>query len=459
MRKIFTLNKDFRGFLSYTVPAAISMLLSGIYILVDGLFVGWGAGTEGLAAINVAYPFACLYLGIGEMLGNGSAITIAYCRGRDKLRTAGLFFGNLIFIMIPLGIILGAVSPLTSRLVGLMGADEAIFVSARNYALIVSGGCVFQIVTCSLLAVMRHTKAQYSAMFIMLAGLIANIVLDYWMVIAMKWGVEGSAWATILAQLITCILAVGYFMRGKVKIRFRFAHLRPYASILGKIMLTGLPSFGLQLAATLVILLHNISAGIYGGLTAIAAYAIIASVVEVVMLMDGGFSTGIQPLVSFFNGTGERTRRKRIFRYGMLAALIFGVVAMIATIWGRALIVRAFNATPELAAITFRGLILSSFGFVSLGLFQVMCAYLQAKGRHTLSSILIYADCLVAMPLALVILPLFFKLDGVWLAMPVSKLVMMAAAAMVTFRWKDTPAALIRRKLLITKKIVKMLWM
>ena len=73
------------------------MLLSGIYILVDGLFVGWGAGTEGLAAINVAYPFACLYLGIGEMLGNGSAITIAYCRGRDKLRTAGLFFGNLIF--------------------------------------------------------------------------------------------------------------------------------------------------------------------------------------------------------------------------------------------------------------------------------------------------------------------------------------------------------------------------
>ena len=186
---------------------------------------------------------------------------------------------------------------------------------------------------------------------------------------------------------------------------------------------------------------------------------IIASVVEVVMLMDGGFSTGIQPLVSFFNGTGERTRRKRIFRYGMLAALIFGVIAMIATIWGRALIARAFNATPELAAITFRGLILSSFGFVSLGLFQVMCAYLQAKGRHTLSSILIYTDCLVAMPLALVILPLFFKLAGVWLAMPVSKLVMMAAAAMVTFRWKDNPAALIRRKLLITKKIVKMLWM
>ena len=75
-------NSDFRSFIGYSVPATVGMLLAGIYTVVDGLFVGWGAGDDALAAINVAFPFYCFFLGLGEMLGNGTGITIAYCRGR-----------------------------------------------------------------------------------------------------------------------------------------------------------------------------------------------------------------------------------------------------------------------------------------------------------------------------------------------------------------------------------------
>ncbi|MEG2076024.1 MAG: hypothetical protein RRY34_05930, partial [Victivallaceae bacterium] len=72
--------------------------------------------------INVAFPFYCVYLGLGEMLGNGCAITIAYCRGRNKKLTGGLFFGNMLFMLIPLGILLAALAPLSASLVKYMGA-------------------------------------------------------------------------------------------------------------------------------------------------------------------------------------------------------------------------------------------------------------------------------------------------------------------------------------------------
>lgn len=425
------LNPDFRSFAGYAFPATVSMLLAGIYTVIDGLFVGWGAGDDALAAINVAFPFYCFFLGLGEMLGNGSSITIAYCRGRSKPLTAGLFFGNLVSIMIPVSLVLSLTAPLYSRLVRFMGADPQIETIAQEYALIVGFGCSFQIITSSLLAVMRHDRAQFKAMYIMLAGLTANIGLDYLLVLVYPFGAKGSAWATVVSQFLTAVLAVGYFTRGNFNFAFRVRHLRPYASILGRIFATGLPSFGLQMMGAVLILLHNIQAQRYGGLTAVAAYAIISYVMTPVMMLSEGIGLGIQPPVSFHSGREDETRKRIFLRYGIGAAVAVGAAGMLVLFTGFRVIPEAFNATPPLVKLAAPALVITAFSFLPLGIFQVLCSYFQAEGRTGIASVLIYGDFCLMFPVALFSLPLFFGLTGVWMAVPVSKMVMCAAALAV----------------------------
>ena len=428
MKMIFRRNPELANFISYTVPATVGMLLAGIYTVVDGLFVGWGAGDDALAAINVAFPFSCLFLALGEMLGNGTGITIAYCRGRGKMLTAGLFFGNLISMMIPLGVPLTLASPLYGNLVGFMGAEERIAGMAGEYAGIIGAGCLFQIITSSLLAVMRHDRAQFQAMYIMLAGLAANIVLDYLLVLVYPFGVKGSAWATVAAQCLTALLAVIYFIRGKFEFAFRVRHLRPYASIFGKILLTGLPSFGLQMMGAMLILLHNIQAQRFGGLLAVAAYAIVSSVTTPVMMLSEGIGLGIQPPVSFHHGCGEERRKLVLLRYALTCSGGIGLLCALALLFGNRLIPEAFHATPSLTGVTAEALMISSLSLIPLGVFQIFCAYFQAEGRSTLASVLIYGDFCVMFPLALFVLPEFFGLAGVWAAVPVSKWIMLMIA-------------------------------
>lgn len=428
------MKNDFKKFVRYSLPSTLSMLIAGIYTLVDGLFIGWGVGANGLAAINVAFPFYCIYLGLGEMLGNGCAITMAYCRGRSKRMTAGLFFGNMITLLIPVGLILAALSPVSALLVRKMGADSSIHNMAYQYALIIGLGCLPQIAASSLLAVIRHDGKPFLAMSLMLVGLLANILLDYLWVIVYPFGVAGSAYATILAQTITMILAILFFRRGTLNFAFRKRFLRPYADVAMQIAQTGFPSMGLQLMGALLILLHNIQAQRYGGLAAVSAYAIISYLTSPVLLMSDGIALGIQPPVSYYHGTGEHERKRKFLLYGSMTILTLSLLAAAVAILADRVLPGLFHAEGLVARLTTNGLFLSALSFPPLGVFQVFAAYYQAVGRSTFASLLIYSDCFLALPAALFLMPLFFGLNGVWAALAVSKLIMVFLILLIRCR-------------------------
>ena len=432
LQRIFRL-PDGRKFFSYIIPSTVSMLLAGVYTLIDGLFVGWGAGSDALAAINVAFPFLCLFMGLGDMLGNGTAITIGYCRGRNKPRAAGLFFGNLLTLLLPLGILLALAAPLLSRLVAYMGASSEIVPVAREYALIIGVGAAFPIITNALVAVMRHDRAQFPAMRLMLVGLAANIVLDYLLVIVIPWGAAGSAWATVAAQVITSILAINYFRHGRMTFRFHKRYLRPYWDIMGRTLLTGLPSLGLQLTAALLLVLYNVQALSYGGLAAVAAYAIISYVTTPVVLLNEGIALGIQPLISYYHGAGLRKRMNLIFRYGNLTVLAAGGLAAAAAVIGRDWLPAIFNASGSVAVYTATGLLLTAPALLLHGFTLTFAAYFQARQISLAASLLIYGDCLIIMPLSLFLLPVYLGLNGVWAALLATKIIMTALALLLYY--------------------------
>lgn len=415
---------DGKLFFRYVIPSMISMLTAGVYTLVDGFFVGWGAGNDGLAAINVAFPLSLLIVACGEMIGTGGAINIALARGRGARRTADLFLGNSLALLVPAAVLLAGLIPFLNPILSAVGAAPALLPAAREYAVITLGGGIFMMAAVCLVAAMRNDGAPKPAMAIMVAGLAANIVLDWLFVLVLHGGVAGSAWATVLSQAICFALAAGYFAAGRSHFRFSRRCFRLKRRIVRRIIPAGLPSFGVQISVAAVILLHNRQALLYGDVAAVAAYAIISYVEAMILMLQQGIGLGIQPVVSFLHGAGDTERREKIARYGVISAVLIGAGGLLLSAGGYRLIPALFNASGDVVAVAGRGLIISAAVYPFLGLQKVSEAYFQAMDRPGMASLLVYLDCFLVLPLSLLLLPLWRGADGIWAAMPVSKLLM-----------------------------------
>ena len=415
---------DGKLFFRYVIPSMISMLTAGVYTLVDGFFVGWGAGNDGLAAINVAFPLSLLIVACGEMIGTGGAINIALARGRGARRTADLFLGNSLALLVPAAVLLAGLIPFLNPILSAVGAAPALLPAAREYAVITLGGGIFMMAAVCLVAALRNDGAPKPAMAIMVAGLAANIVLDWLFVLVLHGGVAGSAWATVLSQAICFALAAGYFAAGRSHFRFSRRCFRLKRRIVRRIIPAGLPSFGVQISVAAVILLHNRQALLYGGVAAVAAYAIISYVEAMILMLQQGIGLGIQPVVSFLHGAGDTERREKIARYGVISAVLIGAGGLLLSAGGYRLIPALFNASGDVVAVAGRGLIISAAVYPFLGLQKVSEAYFQAMDRPGMASLLVYLDCFLVLPLSLLLLPLWRGADGIWAAMPVSKLLM-----------------------------------
>ena len=415
---------DGKLFFRYVMPSMIRMLTAGVYTLVDGFFVGWGAGNDGLAAINVAFPLSLLIVACGEMIGTGGAINIALARGRGARRTADLFLGNSLALLVPAAVLLAGLIPFLNPILSAVGAAPALLPAAREYAVITLGGGIFMMAAVCLVAAMRNDGAPKPAMAIMVAGLAANIVLDWLFVLVLHGGVAGSAWATVLSQAICFALAAGYFAAGRSHFRFSRRCFRLKRRIVRRIIPAGLPSFGVQISVAAVILLHNRQALLYGGVAAVAAYAIISYVEAMILMLQQGIGLGIQPVVSFLHGAGDTERREKIARYGVISAVLIGAGGLLLSAGGYRLIPALFNASGDVVAVAGRGLIISAAVYPFLGLQKVSEAYFQAMDRPGMASLLVYLDCFLVLPLSLLLLPLWRGADGIWAAMPVSKLLM-----------------------------------
>ncbi len=437
------IHPDLRLFSRYVIPSMLSMVTAGIYTLVDGLFVSWGAGSNGMAALNVAYPLALLLVAVGEMIGIGGAINIAVARGRNQRHTPEKILRAMILLIIPCSIALPVLLlPNLSRLLPLVGATPELLPAAREYAAIVVGGGFFQLLTIALLEAMRNDNAPVRAMGILVCGLVANIVLDYFLVLHFRFGVAGSAWATVLAQACCCALALHYFLSGSNRLRLRWARIRMPRIIFRRIVVAGIPSFGIQLSIGAVILLHNRQALQYGGVAGVAAYAIISYVEAVIFLIIQGIALGIQPIVSYLHGAGEWVRRQRIARYGMTAVLCCGTLGALISMLGCQLLPLSFNAQGEVLRDAANGLLLSGLVYPFLGFQKLSESYFQSMERPGMASLLIYLDSGVILPAALFILPVYFGLNGVWLAMPTAKLVIAVLAMLLWLKlrnYRETP--------------------
>ena len=419
------MNKNARLFLSYVLPSKVGMLIVGSYSIVDTIFIGWSAGELGLASVAVTWPLVMMFGAVGDMLGTGAAIIIAQSRGSGNLRLARLSLGNMLVWQVLFSLLMmTVVNCFLTDILRLFGVTDELMPGAVRYSrILIYGNLAYMLVT-GVLAVIRNDGRPVLSMWLMVGGLLLNIVMDYVFIFPLGGGVAGAAYATVTAQMLIAVAGLAYFLTRKTALRFDLQMFKLKPKYLKNIVVSGFPSLGNQLSIIAMLFFHNYQALKYGRVDGLAAYTFIGAVESLGSLLMTGLALGVQPLVAYLYGGGRHRRQNIIGNMGYYTAFGLGIVLMCVSVVGHDVFPAWFNLHGNAAVLAAHGLVISSTAFVLLGVIRVAGYYYQATGKITDSSLLIYGDAFVALPLCLFALPLWFGLDGVWLAMPVSRVLL-----------------------------------
>ncbi len=416
-------SSPFLRFCLYAAPAVLGMAASGLYTILDTIFIGRGAGELGLAAVALTWPLTMIFMGLGDVYGAGATTLLAQAIGARAMSSYRILLGNVFVWSAGVAVLLGALLyPVVPPILVAFGGDETLLAEAIPYARIVIAGSCATLWMSTGLGILRAEGRPILAMLFMCFGFAFNIALDAFFLLKLRIGAHGAGYAFILSQLTTAILCLIYLFTPWAKVRLAWQKVSLRAG--WTLTRTGLPIFGNTLSVILMLYLAHLQALKYGGNEGMAAYTVVASLEALGTMLMTGLALGVQPLVAEAYGCGDHRLKQRFACYGALAAVILGVALAGLFFWLRHSVPLWSGFTGETATLATYGIVWSALGLPLFGVLRVVGFYYQSTGRLGTASLLIYGDSFVFLPLCVFLLPLAFGMDGLWFAMPFSRLLL-----------------------------------
>ncbi len=424
-------------FWRYAIPSIAGMLVTGLYAVIDGVFVGHYVGSHGLAAINLAYPLVMLQVGLGAMISMGAATRIAIQQGAGDVRAArGTLLTALALLLLLSALIPALGLPNIDLLLAWLKADvqPQVAEQARDYLLLMLAGAGLTMGPMLLTYLVRNDGRPKLSTALMTLGALLNIGLDYLFVGVMGKGLAGAAIGTLLAEAVVLILALAYFLSPRASLRIRADRLRPDWRGLWPILALGAPSLLMELNLALLLYAHNHQLLVWGNDLSVAAYAVAGYSESLFTLVIHGLAVGMQPLLGHAIGAGQAERARDALRHGVKVGLIIGAAAWAAVQLFPAWIAGWYSdGSAALVEEGSRALRLHLLAMPLDGLVIVGTTALQAMALTRLALGVTVGKTALLLP-ALGLLPLAMGLDGVWLAMPLVNLLLGMAVALLLWR-------------------------
>lgn len=303
----------------FAIPSIIAMLVGALYNIVDQLFIGQAVGTLGNAATNIAFPLSTSCISIALLFGIGGASCFNLTLGKNKRDRAAYYIGNAACLLVICGVVLCLITQLflTPMLRG-FGSPEDVLPYAQTYVRITSIGFPFLILTTGGGHLIRADGSPRMTMICNLSGAVINTILDAIFVMGLDMGMAGAAYATIIGQIFSAALVIGYMRKYKT-VDLNAEHFRIRWTYTKEIMLIGMASCINQLAMMVVqIVLNNSlkhygSLSVYGEAIPIACAGIVMKVSQVFFSIVIGIGQGSQPIESFNYGAKQYGRVRRAF--------------------------------------------------------------------------------------------------------------------------------------------------
>lgn len=411
----------------YAMPAIIAQVSSSLYNIMDSIFIGQGVGPLAISGLALTMPMMNLGAAFGAMVGAGSAAITSIRLGQGNKQAAEQILGNVVLLNVAMGLIFTLLGLIfIDDLLYFFGASSQTIGYARDYMQIILYGNVVTHLYLGLNCIVRVTGYPQKAMAMMLISIAINGVLDALFIFGFKWGIAGSAWATVIAQLVPLIIQIMHFSSPSSFLQFRHGIFRFRWEIIKNIIGIGMAPFAIHVCACVVVIVVNNVLQEYGGDTAIGAYGIVNRVAFIFTMIVLGLTQGMQPIIGYNYGARKYDRVSKTLYMTIGWATLTTVVGFVVCELFPYEVVRIFvsedgtgNATT-LIEQSARGLRLMLLAFPIVGFSIVVGNFFQCIGKAKRAIIIsVSRQMLFIVPL-LYTLPQHLGVDGVWYSIPIA---------------------------------------
>ncbi|KGK98831.1 multidrug transporter MatE [Methanococcoides methylutens] len=419
-----------------SAPAIVGLLVQALYNLVDTIFVGRGLGEQSMlaiAGISVAFPVQILMMAIALGVGIGGSSIVSRALGKKDIIKAERTVANMVTLVVTVSVaftILGLI--FLDPMLKIFGASDIVLPFASEYTKYIVIGTTFFTFSAAMSNAIRAEGNTKFAMAIMLVSSITNIILDPLFIFEFGMGVKGAAIATVISQVVGCVMVVYYYASSMSRVDLIVSYMRPETGIMSETISIGMSEFVFNVVESALFLLFNQSLLIYGEDVAIAVFGIVIKVFMLTLMPIIGIKQGIQPIVGYNYGANEFARVKKTISLSNYIVTAMCIVSTVIVFLIPEQIMRVFSNDPQLIDMGITALKISFLMMPFIGYQVVTTALLQSLGKSKESLIVTLSRQIIFLPPLVIILPWFFGLNGIWISFPISDFLACVVAVLIT---------------------------
>ena len=413
----------YKKLLRYVLPCVAMMVMTSVYSIVDGFFVSNYAGKNAFAAVNLIMPVLMALASFGFMIGTGGRALVAFYLGLKDKKKANEVFSMLIFlIIIGAAVVAAAGFIFMPQIVDLLGASEYIREDAILYGRILIFAEPFYMLQNSFQSFLTTAGKQQYGLWISITAGIVNMGLDFLFVAVFPFGIAGAAAATFTSQCVGGLIPFVYFLR-KNSSTLRIAPTRFDWKSIGKACSNGSSEMLSNLSISLVSVLYNFQLMKAAAENGIAAYGVVMYASYLAIAVYMGYALGINPIVGYNYGAKNTKELHSILKSSLV---ITGCAALVITAVTEILalpIAKIFVGYDEvLCQMTKKGFMLYSVSYLFSGFNIFGSAFFTGLNNGKISAAISFLRTLVIQIIAVLLLPVWFGIDGIWCAVTVAEI-------------------------------------
>ena len=424
----------YKKLLRFALPSVAMMIFTSIYGVVDGFFVSNFVGKTPFAAINLIWPFLMILGCGGFMIGTGGSALVSKTMGEGDGEKANRCFSLLVITTVVLGIAITIPGMFLLEPVALLlGADEAMLPYCVTYGRIILAAQTAFMLQGVFQSFLVTAERPTLGLLVTVGAGVTNMVLGFLFIAVLDWGLVGAALATILSQVVGGVVPLVYFLLpNKSPLRLTRPRMMPSESlsVIGKVSVNGSSELMTNISMSVVSMLYNYQLMRLAGEDGIAAYGVMMYVSFVFIAVFIGFAIGSAPIVGFHYGAGNHGELKSLLRKSLTLTVLTGVgMAALSVALATPLSGIFVGYDEGLYELTRRGFLLYSSSFLFAGFGILGSSFFTALGNGVVSAAISFLRTLLFQVAAVLTLPIFFDIDGIWLSVTAAEIL----AAGVTF--------------------------
>lgn len=423
----------YKKLLRFTLPSIVMMIFTSIYGVVDGFFVSNFAGKTPFAAVNLIMPALMILSTVGFMFGTGGTAIVAKALGEGENKKANSYFSLFVYLSFGLGILFALLGICFIRPLSiLLGADGELLNNCIIYGRIILAALPFFILQLLFQSFFVTAEKPQMGLTVTILSGVTNMALDALLVtlLPQQYKLAGAAVATAMSQVVGGVIPLFYFFIKKDGI-LRLGKTKYDGKAVFRACINGSSEFMSNISMSLVGILYNVQLMKYAGENGIAAYGVMMYVSMIFAAAFIGYSIGTAPVVGFNYGAKNHVEMKNIFRKSIILIGVFGICMVLSAEALSDILAEIFvGYDRELFELTVTGFRIFGLSFLFMGYAIFGSGFFTALSDGVTSAVISFLRTLVFQIAAVLLLPIIWGINGVWISIVVAELMAVVFTAL-----------------------------